>query len=176
MPGPQGFNKVSLLVAIARNGVIGRGGSIPWHLPEDLKRFKQVTLGHPVVMGRKTYDSILESLGKPLPGRSNIVVSRSASLSTPGCTSVRSIEEALTVGAGLPGGEEIHVIGGAEIYALAMPFATHLDITEIDRDFEGDTFFPSPDWSEWVETSRERRSADGLDYAFVIYQRRPKPK
>jgi dihydrofolate reductase len=176
MPGAQGFNKVSLLVAFARNGVIGRDGRLPWHLPEDLRRFKQVTLGHPVVMGRKTYDSILRSLGKPLPGRDNIVVSRARDFSAPGCLTAGSIEEALASAAACPGAEEIHVIGGAQIYRLALPFATHLDVTEIDADFEGDARFPDIDWSEWVETAREPRSENGLDYAFTTYQRRPKPK
>ena len=170
------FTKVSLLAAVARNGVIGRDGQLPWHLREDLKRFKRLTLGHPVVMGRKTYDSIINSLGKPLPGRDNIVVSRSLTLREPGCRSAASIGDALAEAARSTGSEAIYVIGGAEIYRLALPFATHLDMTEIDADVQGDTRFPPFDRGEWLEKAREKKTGEGLDYAFVTYQRRPKPK
>jgi dihydrofolate reductase len=166
------FTKVSLLAAVARNGVIGRGGALPWHLPEDLKRFKQLTLGRPVIMGRKTYDSIINSLGKPLPGRDNIVVSRSPSFQAPGCRTVVSIEEALAAAAST-GAKEVYVIGGAEIYRLALPFATHLDMTEIEAEVDGDARFPAYDRSEWQETAREKKPGEPLDYSFVTYQRRP---
>jgi dihydrofolate reductase len=166
---------ISLLAAISRNGVIGREGRLPWHLPADLKRFKRLTLGHPVIMGRKTYDSILESLGKPLPGRENIVVSRtSPSARAPNPTQwVDSMDAALAAASRSPGGESAYVIGGGEIYTLALPRATHLDITEIAADFEGDARFPALDWSQWEECERESGSEAGLDYAFVTYRRRP---
>jgi dihydrofolate reductase len=166
---------ISLLAAVSRNGVIGRDGQLPWHLPADLKRFKRLTLGHPVIMGRKTYDSILKSLGKPLPGRQNIVVSRSANPVSTGSETlwVDSMEAALRAAASAPGGDSVYVIGGGEIYMLALPRATHLDITAIARDFEGDARFPAIDWSEWEECERETGSEEGLDYAFVTYRRRP---
>ena len=173
---------VSLLAAVSRNGVIGHNGQLPWHLPADLKRFKRLTLGHPVVMGRKTYDSILKSLGKPLPGRTNIVVSRSARSvhqlpprPAPDQASVvvASIDSALEAAAQSPGGDRVYVIGGGEIYTLAMPRATHLDITEIASDFEGDARFPVIDWNEWEECEREPGREEGLEFAFVTYRRRP---
>jgi dihydrofolate reductase len=179
------FTKISLLAAVARNGVIGHQGRLPWHLPEDLRRFKRLTLGHPVIMGRKTYDSILQTLGKPLPGRENIVVTRSAGFAAPGCRVAASIEGALTAAAGAPGGDEVFVIGGAEIYRLAFPLATQLDMTEIDADFEGDAWFPAYDHDEWRELAREEPAADAagtgdatkrVRFAFVTYQRRPSPK
>jgi dihydrofolate reductase len=183
------FTKISLLAAVARNGVIGHQGRLPWHLPEDLRRFKRLTLGHPVIMGRKTYDSILQSLGKPLPGRENIVVTRSAEFIAPGRRSAGSIEAALAAASQAPGGDQVFVIGGAEIYRLAFPFATQLDMTEIDADFEGDARFPAYDSDQWLELAREAGSGEAgtgeagvkdtappLRYAFVTYQRRPNPK
>jgi dihydrofolate reductase len=165
--------KISLLAAISRNGVIGRDGRLPWHLPADLRRFKQLTLGHPVIMGRKTYDSILAALGKPLPGRENIVVSRRTDATGAGGITVGSIEEALQRASTCPGGDAVYVIGGGEIYALALPHATHLDLTEIDADFAGDARFPAYDRAEWDEESREPAREGDLPYAFVTYRRRP---
>jgi len=160
---------VSLLVAVARNGVIGRNNDLPWHLPEDLKRFKALTLGYPVVMGRRTYESIVERTGKPLPGRDNIVVTRRAGYAAPGCRVVHSLEQAL---AAASGAKTIFVIGGADIFALALPLATRLDVTEIDADVEGDVVFPAYDRGEWREVSREPGAGDaGLRYDFVVYER-----
>jgi len=178
MPGvsrpPRAVNKpiVSLLVAVARNGVIGRNNALPWHLPEDLKRFKALTLGYPVVMGRRTYESIIEQAGKPLPGRENIVVTRRSGYVAPGCRVVHSLEDAL---AAASGANKVFVIGGAEIFALALPLATRLDVTEVHADVQGDVFFPAYDRGEWGEVSREAGApAQGLRYDFVVYDRRPK--
>lgn len=160
---------LSLLVAVARNGVIGRDNGLPWHLPEDLKRFKALTLGHPVIMGRKTFESILASLGKPLPGRENIVVTRSRSYAAPGCRVVHSLGEAVSACAGA---DEAFVIGGAEIFALALPLAQRLYATEIDADVEGDAAFPAYDRSAWREVAREPGAAGTLRYDFVVYARK----
>ncbi|HEY6865231.1 MAG TPA: dihydrofolate reductase [Burkholderiales bacterium] len=160
---------VSLLVAVARNGVIGRNNDLPWHLPEDLKRFKALTLGYPVVMGRRTYESIIERMGRPLPGRDNIVVTRRAGYAAPGCRVVHSLEAAL---AAASGAKKIFVIGGADIFALALPLANRLDVTEIDADVEGDVVFPAYDRAEWREVSREAGAgAADLRYDFVVYER-----
>ena len=144
---------------------------MPWHLPEDLKRFKQLTSGHAVIMGRKTFESIVAVSGKPLPGRDNIVITRSREWTHSGCRTVNSLEAAL---AAVCEPQHAFVIGGAEIYALALPIATRLHMTEIERDFEGDTFFPEFDRSRWREVSRERivpGGQRGFAYAFVEYVR-----
>lgn len=160
--------RVSIIAALARNRAIGRDNTMPWRLPEDLKRFKQLTMGHAVIMGRKTF----ESIGSPLSGRNNVVITRSRTWSPSGCIVVHSLEAAL---AAAGGDGTAFVIGGAQIYALAMPYAQHLYMTEIERDFEGDAFFPELDPSRWREVSRETRAsggAEGFDYAFVEYERR----
>ena len=155
---------LSLIAAVARNRVIGRGNAMPWHLPEDLKRFKQITLGHPIVMGRRTY----ESIGRPLPGRENIVVTRNADLALPGIRLAASLSAALE----LAGERPVFVIGGAEIYRLALPLADRLYLTEVDADIEGDTYFPEFDRAQWQETAREASPPDSpLPYAFVTYAR-----
>jgi dihydrofolate reductase len=159
--------RISIVAALARNRAIGRDNAMPWRLPEDLKRFKRLTLGHAVIMGRRTF----ESIGSPLPGRDNIVITRSSDWSRPGCLAVRSLEAAL---AATGAARDAFVIGGAQIYALAMPLAQRLYMTEIARDFEGDAFFPEFDHSQWREVSRERYTAGGpevFDYAFVVYDR-----
>ena len=140
---------------------------MPWRLPDDLRRFKRLTTGHAVIMGRKTF----ESIGSPLPGRNNIVITRSSYWAPPGCVIAHSLEDALSR-AGDSG--EAFVIGGAQIYALAMPLARRLYLTEIERAFEGDAFFPEFDRSQWRELSRERRASGepgSFDYAFVEYER-----
>jgi dihydrofolate reductase len=160
--------RISIIAALARNRTIGRGNAMPWRLPEDLKRFKRLTIGNAVIMGRKTF----ESIGTPLNGRNNIVITRSGDWSRTGCVVVNSLEAAL---AAIRGREEAFVIGGAQIYALAMPLARRLYLTEIERDFEGDAFFPEFDRSQWREISRERHAsggAEGFDYAFVECERR----
>ena len=157
--------RLTLIAAVAKNGVIGNDNALPWRLPADLKRFKELTLGHPIIMGRKTW----ASLGRPLPGRSNIVISRDLGLKAPGAIVVASLAAAL---AACADASEAFVIGGAEIYALALPAAQCLQLTEIDREFSGDTHFPTIDPNAWRETARERHHADaGFDYAFVTYQR-----
>jgi dihydrofolate reductase len=163
--------RICIIAALGRNRVIGSGGKIPWHLPDDLRRFKRLTLGHAVIMGRKTFDSVIATVGTPLPGRDNIVVTRSRDWSHPGCQAVRSLDAALAATQGLP---DAFVIGGAEIYALALPLAQRLHLTEIGRDFDGDAFFPELERSEWREVSRERRAMEepgGFRYAFVEYER-----
>jgi dihydrofolate reductase len=163
-----GTSRIAIIAAVARNGVIGRRNRMPWHLPEDLKRFRGLTLGHAVIMGRRTF----ESIGKPLGGRNNIVVTRSLDWTGSGCHAARSIETAL---AAVHEREDAFVIGGAEIYALALPFARRLYITEIERDFEGDAFFPEFDRSRWREVSRESRvlgGTAGFSYHFVAYDLR----
>jgi len=159
--------RVAIIAALARNRAIGRDNGMPWRLPEDLKRFRRLTMGHAVIMGRKTFDSI----GSPLAGRSNIVLTRSGDWSAPGCLVARSFGAAL---AAVGESRDAFVIGGAEIYALAMPHAGRLFMTEIERDFDGDAFFPEFDRSRWREVSRERRAsagAEAFDYDFVEYER-----
>jgi dihydrofolate reductase len=157
---------VEIVVAMARNRVIGRDNALPWRLPEDLRHFRALTLGHPIVMGRKTW----ESLGRPLPGRRNLVVSRDPSHAAGGCEVFSTLACALEA---CGGADRIFVIGGARLYAAALPIATLLHVTEIDAEFAGDTCFPEVDWSAWREVGREsRRCAEqGFDYHFVTYER-----
>jgi dihydrofolate reductase len=158
---------VSIIAALARNRAIGRGNDMPWRLPEDLKRFRRLTMGHAVIMGRKTF----ESIGSALPGRSNIVITRSRDWNPPGCVVVHSLDSGL---ARVGNPEDAFVIGGAQIYTLALPLAGRLYLTEIEREFEGDAFFPEFDRSRWREVSRERHTSGGpesFDYAFVEYRR-----
>jgi len=160
--------RINLIVARARNGVIGRDGALPWRLPEDLAFFKRTTMGHPIVMGRRTW----ESIGRPLPGRRNIVVSRRADYTAAGAEVAPSLDEALRLCAG---SAELFVIGGAQLYAEALARADRLIVTEIDADFDGDTRWPAPDPAQWREDAREHlppagERPFGLD--FVIYQRR----
>jgi dihydrofolate reductase len=167
--------RISLLAAVARNGVIGRGNQLPWHLPADLKRFKSLTLGHPVIMGRKTWDSIFTRLGKALPGRTSIVISHSA---LPGATAqgaivAASLPEAVAAAGKVAAAPDwIFVIGGAQIYALALPVADRLDLTEIHADVEGDALFPPYNKGDFVQISREPgQSEAGIHYDFVVYDR-----
>ena len=155
---------VSLVAALARNRVIGAGDRLPWHLPEDLRRFKRLTMGAPVIMGRKTHDSI----GRPLPGRRNIVVTRQADARWDGCEVARSLDDAIALAADAP---EVFVIGGGELYRLALSRADRLYLTLIDADYEGDAFFPEFDPADWRETARE----PGAGFAFVTYERSRKP-
>jgi len=156
--------RLVLIAAVAKNGVIGRDNAMPWRLPEDLQRFKALTMGHPVIMGRKTW----ASLGRPLPGRRNIVISRDGDYRAPGALVVASLAAAL---AACADADTAFVIGGAQIYAQALPMADRLELTEIARDFAGDTHFPAIDHHSWREIARESRlSANGLAYDFVTYQ------
>jgi dihydrofolate reductase len=161
------MNGLTLVAAVAKNGVIGDSNALPWHLPEDLKHFKQLTSGHAVIMGRKTWES-LPLRFRPLPGRLNIVLTRDPSYVATGASVVHTLQEALKVGAG----GTAFIIGGAELYAHALPLAERLELTEIDRDFPGDVFFPEIAPDEWRETSRQPGiSSNGLRYAFTTYER-----
>ncbi|PTR17157.1 dihydrofolate reductase [Nitrosospira sp. Nsp2] len=179
--------RVSALVAMARNRVIGSNNALPWHLPPDLKRFKLLTMGHPIIMGRKTY----ESIGRPLPGRISIIITRQADYEVPGAIVVDSLAQALHAGggkaqehanAGSMAEGEAFVIGGAEIFRQALPLCDRIYITEIQADFEGDVLFPEFNMEEWIETSRERCRWDGegdgggLDYHFVVLDRKSDKK
>ena len=164
--------RVTIIAALSRNGAIGRDNRMPWHIPRDLKRFKTLTLGHPVVMGRKTFESILAATGGPLPGRDNIVVTRAKDFSAPGCRIAHSLEEAL---AAASGATEVFVIGGGEIYALALPLARRLELTEVDVEIPGDAYFPDFDRGAWREVRRESHSPEGpggLRFDFATYDRR----
>ncbi len=158
---------LSLIVAMDRNQLIGRDNRLPWHLSADLKRFKRITMGKPIVMGRRTH----ESIGKPLPGRTNIVVSTDRHYQAAGCRVVASLHEALSAA----GEQEVFVIGGASLYEQALPLAGRMYVTEIDAAFEGDTWFPEFDPGEWQETAREAHPADAGNayaFAFVVLDRR----
>ena len=156
---------LALIVAWARGGVIGKDGELPWHEPEDLAYFKRVTMGHAILMGRKTF----ESIGRPLPGRRNIVLSRDPSFRAPGCEVHTDLEAALASARETDACP--FVIGGAGIYQLALPRATTLHVTEIDAEVEGDTHFPDFDEADWLE-SDSQRSADGR-LTFRVLRRRP---
>jgi dihydrofolate reductase len=171
--------RVSLIVAMAENGVIGRDGDLPWRISEDLKRFKEITMGKPIVMGRKTW----ESIGRPLPGRPHIVISRDPAYEVVGAEGVdvvASLEAALAragelIKSGAVEIDEVMIIGGAEIYRLALGRADRIYLTEVHRDIEGDTVFPDFDRAEWRETAREGPFTVGhgiLQYSFVTYDRR----
>jgi dihydrofolate reductase len=151
--------EIVLVVAAAANDVIGHQGAMPWHLPADLRRFKRMTTGKPVVMGRKTF----ESIGRPLPGRHNIVLTRSSDLQADGVTVVPNLAEAIAAAGLDPRARagEIMVIGGAEIYALARPMATRIELTRIHLRPPGDSFFPAPEREQWHESWREEHQADG---------------
>jgi dihydrofolate reductase len=160
---------VTLVAAVADGGVIGRGGTVPWHLPEDMAFFRELTTGHPVVMGRRTWDSLPDRF-RPLPGRRNIVVTRNPAWKAEGAVRAGSLEEALRL-AGPDG--RVFVIGGAEIYRAALPRADELVLTEVELDVAGDTYFPTWNRDEFVEIAREgHMAADGTPFAFVTYRRR----
>ena len=153
--------KLSIIVAMAKNRVIGRQNRLPWHLPEDLKRFKKLTMGQPVIMGRKTY----ESIGKPLPGRTNIVLSRNAGFHPPGVVVVREFQDALDHARSL-GADEAFVIGGAEMYRLALPLADRLYVTRVKGHFEGDSLFPETDFEKDFQTAGAEEHPDHVFFTF----------
>mgnify|MGYP002713137608 CR=1 FL=1 len=165
--------RLSLIVAMAENGVIGVNNNLPWHLPNDLKYFKAVTMGKPIIMGRKTY----ESIGRPLPGRTNIVISRHAEAEHEGCSTVATIEEALELAENITlidGVAEAIVIGGAQIYALTLPLVERIYLTQVHAQVRGDTYFPKIDLDEWQQVGREDFIAEGdnpYDYSFVVLDR-----
>ncbi len=163
---------ISLIVAHTRNRMIGNNGDFPWHLRTDLKRFKQLTSGHAVIMGRKTYDAIVQRMGKPLPNRRNIVITRDADFTAEGAEVAHSPEDAFALTDAE--NEEVFVIGGAQIYAACLPFADRLYITLIDAELDGDAFFPEIDETNWHETFREAHQKDeqnDYDFEFITFDR-----
>ncbi len=160
--------RLAILAAVSANRVIGLNNTLPWHLPADLKHFKQLTTGQIVVMGRRTFDSI----GRPLPDRTNVVLTRQRHFDWPGILTAGSIQEVLEHFCG--DDRQIFIIGGAEIYQQTLPFCQRLYLTEIQQDFAGDTFFPEYDRDDWRETSREMHQAtdSGIEYHFVVLDRK----
>jgi len=152
-PIPRPPSRVSIIVAMSRNRVIGAAGAIPWHLPEELKRFKRLTMGHHIIMGRKTW----ESIGRPLPGRASVVVTRQPDYRAPGALVMPSLDDAI---AACTGDSEIFVIGGAELYAQALPRAGRLYLTLVDADVAGDTLMPEVRAADWKEIATESFGAD----------------
>ena len=158
---------LSIVVAMDRERVIGRDGDLPWRLPNDLQRFRAITMGHPIIMGRRTF----ESIGRPLPGRHNIVVSRRRGFEADGC----SVADGLPAALEIAGAGECMVVGGAMLYAEALPLARRLYLTEVDASVAGDTWFPDFDRDRWRELARERYPADerhAFDYAYALLERR----
>ena len=155
------MKKISIIVAMSKNRVIGVKNSLPWHISEDLKRFKRLTTGYPIIMGRKTF----ESIGKPLPERRNIVISRNQNLKVQDVEVVKSIEDALKI---CSSENLIYIIGGEQIYNLAMPYANNIHLTEVNKEVEGDAFFPEFDKKEWKEIARENsKDFNNMSYSFV---------
>jgi len=163
--------KISLIVAVSRNGVIGVDNQLPWHLPEDLKYFKSVTMGKPIIMGRKTYDSI----GRPLPGRTNIVITRDSSWQAEGVEVAQTLAQAMTLGrlaCANAGADEAMVIGGEQIYRMTLPAADRLYLTEVQAEVEGDAFFPEFEIKEWQQVSEQLPElTDTHPYRFLILER-----
>jgi len=161
--------RISIIAAMSANRAIGLENRLPWNLPDDLKRFKALTMNHHIVMGRKTYDSI----GKPLPGRDTVIVTRNMDYAVPGCVAVNSLDAALTVSFS---DAEVFFVGGADLYRQVLPIANRIYLTEIRRVFDGDAFFPEFDMRQWSETSREQHRTEGdngFEYHYVIYDRKP---
>jgi dihydrofolate reductase len=167
------MTRLAVIVAAAENDVIGRENELPWHLPEDLRYFRRITMGKPIVMGRKTY----ESIGRALPGRTNIVITRNPDFREEGVEVVASLDEALALARDSvldAAVGELVVIGGSEIYSMAMPRASRLYLTRVHARVEGDARLPEIDWRLWREISRERHeavSADSYAYSFIVYDR-----
>jgi dihydrofolate reductase len=163
------MTRISIIVAMDENGLIGKDNRLPWRLPDDLKHFKRMTLGKPILMGRKTW----ESLGKPLPERRHLVMTRNLSFHADGVTVVRTLDGALRA---VEGADELMVIGGAKVYDLALPRAQRLYVTRVHAHLEGDTRFPETDWSEWYRDSIESHPADDSNpypYSFEVWHRLP---
>jgi dihydrofolate reductase len=159
---------VSIIAAMDRNRLIGNNNQLPWRLPADLAHFKRVTMGKPIIMGRKTF----ESIGKPLPGRINIVLTRSTDFHTEGVLTANTLDQALEMAVGE---DEVMVIGGSEIYALALPRADRLYLTYVESSYQGDAWFPPFDSEQWRVIASEEHAADGnnsCDYRFVTYERK----
>lgn len=167
-PGPLPAARITLLVACANQDVIGRDNALPWHLPEDLRHFRQTTLGHALVMGRKTFDSI----GRPLPGRHTVVLSRDPTWRHEGCDVATDLDAALTAAAATGRGE-VFVVGGVEVYRQALPRADRVLMTRIALEVQGDAFFPPLAEAQWAVASREdHEGAGGLRYAIIDWRRR----
>lgn len=163
---------ISAIVAMSQNRVIGQNNRLPWHLPADLKHFKEVTLGHPIIMGRKTY----ESIGKPLPNRTNIILSRDSHFQAPGCIVVTSIQEALKH-TSVASTDELFIIGGAQIYKLLLNDIKRIYLTIVHEEFRGDTYFPELSEKDWRETEKKTFPADNVNsyaYSFIILDRATK--
>ena len=159
------MKKISIIVAMSHNNVIGLKNKLPWHISADLKNFKKITLGHPVIMGRKTYDSI----SKPLVDRDNIVISRDNSLKIDDVQVVDSLEKAVLKTADSP---EVFIIGGQQIYKIALPLATHMYVTKVDGNFEGDAYFPNYIQAEWREVDRKDLiTENNLKFSFLKFER-----
>ena len=164
---------IALIVAMAENRTIGRDNQLPWHLPDDLAYFKRTTMGKPIIMGRKTFDSI----GRPLPGRPNLVITRQTAWQPEGVTVCNSLEQALTLGRSLAvaaGVDEAMVIGGSEVYRQALPFASKLYLTQVHAEISGDAHFPHIEQGDWQKISEDRRAAGGSnphDYSFIVLRR-----
>ena len=163
---------ISLIAALASNRAIGKDNALLWHLPEDLRHFRETTRGKPVIMGRKTWESLPEPF-RPLPGRHNIVISRDPAYQASGATLTGSLADALRQAEAQTNAKEVFVIGGAQLYREALPLANRLYLTEIAQDFAGDVFFPDVPPQDWQEISRQPgQSSSGLGFAFVVYQRK----
>ena len=161
---------ISAIVAVAKNGVIGKEGGLPWHLPAELARFKEITMGHPIIMGRKTH----ESIGRALPGRTNIVITHKKGYRAEGCRVVGSLDEAIELAKKSEGANEIFIIGGASIYEQAMPLLERMYLTKVDADIKGDKFFRY-DPLEWKQISSEKHPADeknlfGFEFTILSHE------
>ncbi len=160
--------RISIIAAVSKNGVIGKNNSLPWKLPSDMKKFKELTIGKPVIMGRKTF----ESIGKPLAGRINIILTRNSDFNAEGVAIVNSPEEALQMVADQ---DEIMIIGGESVYGQFLPQASRIYLTRVDSDFDGDSFFPPMDLNSWIEVSRETREPDEKNahrHTFFVYDKK----
>lgn len=163
---------ISLIAAVASNRAIGKNNELPWHLPEDMRHFRETTRGKPVIMGRKTWESLPDAF-RPLPGRQNLVVSRNPAYQAPGATLAGSLVEALRKAELSGEDDEAFVIGGAELYRQALPLASRLYLTEIAESIEGDVFFPEVLPQEWEEVARQEQQGTSVPrFSFVVYQRR----
>ena len=159
---------LTIIVSASKNNVIGLKGKTPWHISKDMKRFRDITINHPVIMGRKTYESILETLGKPLPQRKNIVLSETLE-SGEGIYVARNIKEALE----LANNQDTYVIGGEKVYRLFLPLVNRIELTRIHQHFEGDAFFPEQNWEDWkMLIGKKNLSEDGIPYSFLTYLRK----
>ncbi|MDO8590088.1 MAG: dihydrofolate reductase [bacterium] len=161
---------ISIIVAHSKNMVIGKGNDLIWEIPDDHARFKRITMGHPVLMGRKTWESIPDKF-RPLPGRTNFVITRDSSYSAPGAIVTTSIGDALAQAQATPGSAEIFIVGGGEIYKAALPLTNRLYITLIDKEVDGDTFFPEYSNVFTKKISEESKEFEGLKYSYLVLER-----